>query len=69
MAKYRKIIFDADNTLFDFDRAEETALVNSLAHFKMPKPDGLIDFYRTMNVKLWQQLDNKSITIAQLKQQ
>lgn len=68
MFKYRKIIFDADNTLFDFDRAEETALVNSLTHFNMPKPDGLIDFYRSMNVKLWQQLDNQAISIEQLKQ-
>lgn len=64
-----KLIFDADNTLFDFDRAEETALIKTLAHFKMPQPPGLIDFYRKMNVKLWQQLDEKNITIAQLKQQ
>ena len=69
MIGVRKIIFDADNTLFDFDRAEETALVKSLESFKLPKPAGLIDFYRTMNVKLWQQLDAKTITIAQLKHQ
>jgi YjjG family noncanonical pyrimidine nucleotidase len=69
MIRHNKIIFDADNTLFDFDRAEETALINSLTHFKMPKPNGLIDFYRNMNVGLWQQLDDKTITIAQLKQQ
>ncbi len=64
-----QLIFDADNTLFDFDRAEETALIKTLTHFTMPQPSGLIDFYRQMNVKLWQQLDQKSITIAQLKQQ
>jgi len=69
MFKHFQIIFDADNTLFDFDRAEETALVKTLTHFEMPKPPGLINFYRNMNVKLWQQLDEKSITIAQLKQQ
>ena len=69
MNRIRKIIFDADNTLFDFDRAEATALVNSLAHFDLPQPVGLMDFYRSMNVKLWQQLDDRSITIAQLKQQ
>lgn len=69
MYKYSKLIFDADNTLFDFDRAEEVALVKSLAHFKLPEPTGLIDYYRTMNVALWQQLDAKTITIAQLKQQ
>lgn len=68
MYKYRQLIFDADNTLFDFDRAEETALLNSLAHFNMSQPVGLIDFYRSMNVDLWRQLDDKTITIAQLKQ-
>ncbi len=69
MYKFNKLIFDADNTLFDFDRAEEVALVNCLQHFEMPVPEGLIDFYRKMNVGLWQKLDEKAITIAQLKQQ
>ena len=41
-----EIIFDADNTLFDFDRAEETALIKTLMHFDMPNPPGLIGFYR-----------------------
>ena len=69
MFKYQKLIFDADNTLFDFDRAEETALLKSLQYFEMPTPEGLIEFYRQMNVAMWQQLDDKTITIAQLKQQ
>jgi 2-haloacid dehalogenase len=68
MYKYSKLIFDADNTLFDFDRAEETALVNTLEHFDMPVPTRLIEFYRGINVPLWQQLDAKQITIKQLKQ-
>lgn len=69
MHKNTKLIFDADNTLFDFDRAEETALIKTLQHFDIPAPAGLIEFYRKMNVGLWQQLDNKTISIAQLKQQ
>jgi len=67
MYKYTKLIFDADNTLFDFDRAEKTALLNTLTHFGMPSPVGLLDFYRAMNTELWQQLDAKTISIAQLK--
>ena len=66
---YKRLIFDADNTLFDFDRAEEIALVNSLRHHELPVPEGLLDFYRQMNVALWQQLDDKSITLKELKQQ
>ncbi len=34
----QKLIFDADNTLFDFDRAEETALVIS-EDLGVAKPD------------------------------
>ncbi|MCX7552339.1 YjjG family noncanonical pyrimidine nucleotidase [Marinicella sp. S1101] len=68
MFKYQQIIFDADNTLFDFDQAEAAALVATLAHFKMPRPPGLIDFYRQMNVGLWQQLEARTINIEQLKQ-
>ncbi len=69
MYKHNKLIFDADNTLFDFDKAEEAALVNTLKHFEMPTPPGLIEFYRKMNVALWRQLDEKTITIDQLKRQ
>ncbi|MFC3194579.1 YjjG family noncanonical pyrimidine nucleotidase [Marinicella sediminis] len=69
MSRYQKLIFDADNTLFDFDQAEATALLNTLKDFAMPTPDGLLDFYRRMNATLWQQLDNKVISIAELKQQ
>ncbi len=69
MMKYRRLIFDADNTLFDFDRAEEAALINTLQYFELPRPAGLIEFYRQMNVGLWQQLDAKTISIADLKQQ
>lgn len=64
-----KIIFDADNTLFDFDRSEEVALLKTLAHFEMPQPEGLIEFYRSMNVSLWKKLEAKTISIAGLKQQ
>lgn len=69
MLKYQKLIFDADNTLFDFDQAEELALINSLQHHQLPVPDGLLAFYRRINVALWQQLDDKQINIQQLKQQ
>lgn len=68
MYKYTKLIFDADNTLFDFDRAEEHALIQTLQHFQMPVPEGLVDFYRGINVPLWEQLDAKIITIKELKQ-
>ncbi|WP_223789949.1 HAD family hydrolase [Marinicella meishanensis] len=66
--RHQRLIFDADNTLFDFDQAEAHALVSTLRHFAMPTPEGLIDHYRQMNVALWQQLDAKQIGIAELKQ-
>ncbi len=65
--KYNKVIFDADNTLFDFNRAEAVALTNTLKHFALPCPDDLMDFYRQMNVGLWQQLDQQEIDIKTLK--
>lgn len=66
--KYTKLIFDADNTLFDFNQAEAVALNNTLIHFNLPCPDDMIDVYRKMNVALWAQLDNKEINIKTLKQ-
>ena len=66
--KYNKLIFDADNTLFDFNRAEATALVKTLSHFELPCPEDMVSHYRQMNVALWAQLDNHEIDIKTLKQ-
>lgn len=68
-SKIKRLLFDADNTLFDFNQAEDNALRLTLAHFGFAEPPGLMAFYRDMNVRLWQRFDAKQISIQELKTQ
>ena len=53
MLPYDYILFDADNTLFDFDAAEAKALDATLAHFGYPCDDVTRPLYRAVNHALW----------------
>lgn len=53
MANYEYVLFDADNTLFDFDAAEHTALEATLAHYDLPGGDAVHKYYQAVNAALW----------------
>ena len=55
--RYDYLLFDADNTLFDFDRAEERALRATLEFFGYPLDSDTRELYRTINRVLWRRLD------------
>lgn len=60
--KYKWLIFDADNTLFDYDKAEESALLKTLDDFNINYCDEtIIDIYHTINHKLWIQLETGEV--------
>mgnify|MGYP000943704793 CR=1 FL=1 len=54
---FEHILFDADNTLFDFDRAERRAFMRTMEAFSIPCDDGLFHRYREMNRQLWLRLE------------
>ena len=56
MAKYRFILFDADNTLLDFDANERTSLQKALKHFCLPSGDDVISLYHEINIMYWDML-------------
>lgn len=66
---YPWLWFDADNTLFDYDRAEATALRYTFDALHLPFEDSYLDIYREINAKLWQTLERREITQAVLRQQ
>jgi YjjG family noncanonical pyrimidine nucleotidase len=66
--KYRFLIFDADNTLFDFDRSEQKALSTALSELGIQAPANIHAIYRTINQPLWEKLEQGAITAEQLKQ-
>ena len=62
------ILFDADGTLFDFQRAELQALRDAMASFDLACDDDVHPAaYARINRGLWQQLEQGHINGAQLK--
>ncbi len=64
---YPWLWFDADNTLFDYNRAEATALRNTFHSLSLPYEDGYLDIYQRINQGLWQALEKQEITQADLR--
>ncbi len=63
---YPWLWFDADGTLFDYDRAEALALRKSFDLLGLPFEDSYLDLYRGINQKLWRALEGGEITQAVL---
>ncbi len=61
MARYYCILFDADNTLLDFDAAENKALAETLAHYGIPVEAATMELYRKINSRLWADLEKGTI--------
>jgi putative hydrolase of the HAD superfamily len=56
--KYQWLIFDADNTLFDYDEAEKYALLKTLGDFDIPyDKQSIIETYHKINHKIWMQFE------------
>ena len=71
MSKLKKhypwLWFDADGTLFDYNRAEATALKKTFHLLSLPFEDGYLDIYRQINQGLWQALERQEITPIALR--
>ena len=57
MRDYDWLLFDADGTLFDYDRAESTALAQSFQEAGLPFGPAALAAYRAINRDLWQALE------------
>jgi YjjG family noncanonical pyrimidine nucleotidase len=53
MSLFDAIFIDADNTLFDFDRAQENALAESLTQFSLPGDKHSLATYEEINADCW----------------
>ena len=59
--RYDVVLFDADNTLFDFDAAEAQALDLTLAEYGYPVDDKSRNCYLTANRDLWARFDRGEV--------
>ena len=65
--RYRYLLFDLDNTLFDFDRAEKTAFCAAFSAYGLVLDDGIYDTYHQINDALWKKLERGEIERDRLK--
>lgn len=59
---YPWLWFDADGTLFDYNKAEGIALKQAFQLVNTPFKDEYLDIYRRINRQLWQALEQREIT-------
>ncbi|MDC7219795.1 MAG: YjjG family noncanonical pyrimidine nucleotidase [Spirochaetales bacterium] len=68
MSSYNLILLDADGTLFDYDKAEESAFKKALNHYgyngDMTAPH---ERYRIINSSLWSELEKGTISKRELR--
>ena len=61
MKKYSFLLFDADNTLLDFDENERVSLSVTFTHFGIPCDEKTIALYHDINLMYWQMLAENRI--------
>ena len=65
--KYSTILFDADETLLDFHKAERTALRRVLLAFSVTPTDEMMDRYSVINAGLWHAFERGEVTKEDIK--
>jgi len=65
MKKYDFFLFDADNTLYDFDHAEDVSLSVVFNGFGISYNDGLKTRYREINLQEWENFE-KGLTTKEI---
>lgn len=68
MNHYKAILFDADGTLLDYERAESFALKQSFVSLKIRVNDAdILELYRRINGRLWREFELGSINADDVK--
>ncbi|HVP17588.1 MAG TPA: YjjG family noncanonical pyrimidine nucleotidase [Spirochaetia bacterium] len=68
MKRYRGFLFDADNTLFDYDRAEKEALTETLGEAIPDVPiEEALSAYHDINADFWRRFEQGTISLKELK--
>src|ERR1035441_1979399 len=67
MQRYQWLFFDADGTLFDFERAEGKALEQAFGLIGVTFDPGYLATYQRINLALWQAVERGEITPGVVK--
>ena len=64
--KYEILLFDADNTVLDFDKSEEQALARSFAETGLQFNQTVLQVYRKNNIYQWQLFEQGKLSKPQV---
>lgn len=67
MKKYKYLLFDADNTLFDFNECERRAFGVTFAKLGIESSDSIYDLYHHINAEIWKEFEKGLIEREVLK--
>jgi len=67
MGKYELLIFDADHTLMDFDKAEHDAISKVFDEYGVKLSDSMYKRYREINFALWKKFEKNEIDQQHIK--
>lgn len=65
--RYDLLLCDADNTIFDFEKAEEFAFYDACAEVGLQATPELLEIYSVINQSLWELLEKGGITQSVLR--
>ncbi len=65
--KYPWLLFDIDGTLLNFDLAEAKALRSTFSQIGLPFEARYFDIYKNINGRLWELLEEGSVTSKELR--
>jgi 2-haloacid dehalogenase len=65
--KYSWVLFDADGTLFDYERAEAQALRATFAELAEPFREEYFQTYHTYNAQVWSEFEQGRINASDLR--
>lgn len=66
MKKYKVLLFDLDDTILSFSKAEEYAIKKVLDHYHIDVNEKNVNLYKNINLKYWHMLERKEITKEEL---
>ena len=63
----KTVLFDLDETLFDFKSDERAALKSTLLSLGIKTDDAVLSLYSRINLEQWKRLEKREITRDQVK--
>lgn len=69
MKRYRYLLFDADETLFDFPQSERLAIARTLEDHGIPWGEETVSLYSRINHALWQRFNLGEIPREQIRRE